>query len=51
MKKQEKEKEIVIYDNQYWVLESTSEAGTVTLWRNGKKVVVLEEEIKYQMPF
>ncbi len=34
------EKEIVKYDDKYWVLEKISESDMATIWRDGQPAIV-----------
>jgi len=43
----ENEKDIVKYDEKWWLLESVSEKGMATLYRNGQPALVPESEIEY----
>lgn len=43
----EKEKPVVKYDEKWWLLESVSEKGMATLYRNGQPALVPESEIEY----
>lgn len=43
----ENEKDVVKYDGKWWLLESVSEKGMATLYRNGQPALVPESEIEY----
>lgn len=43
----EEEKDVVKYDGRWWLLESVSEKGMATLYRNGQPALVPESDIEY----